>query len=112
MSLLRDFELEGEKYTGLICGISPETLNVVFNLSYDNDSMVYSFIIRRKDSSFVVRNEGAEGNTYFDRVRALYEEYEGNDPEEYITELQNAMLEDETYSSFFYIDKKMIKPYN
>lgn len=107
MSLFRDFELEGEKYTGLICGISPETLNVVFNLSYDNDSMVYSFIIRRKDSSFVVRNEGAEGNTYFDRVRALYEEYEGNDPEEYITKLQNAMLEDETYSSFFYIDKKV-----
>ncbi len=106
MVFFRDFELEGEKYTGLICGISPETLNTVFNLSYDNDSMVYSFIIRRKDGSFVVRNEGAERNTYFDRVRALYEEYEGNDPEEYITELQNAMLEGETYSSFFYIDKK------
>lgn len=107
MALFRDFELEGEKYSGILCGISPETLKTVFNLSYDDNSMVYSFIIRKKDSNFVVRTENAERNTYFDRVRALYKEYEGNDPEEYITDLQNVMAEGETYSSFFLIDNEV-----
>ena len=107
MSLFRDFEIEGKKYTGLLCGIPPETLNTVLNLSYDNSSMVYSFIIRIKDGSFVVQNENAERRTYFDRVKALYKEYEGNNPDEYIIELQNAMSKRENYSSFFLIDNEV-----
>lgn len=103
MSLFRNFEIEGEKYCALLCGISPQTLNTILNLSY-GENMVYSFIIRIADSNFVVRNENAESNTYFDRVSAMYEEYNGNDPAEYIKKLKIAMDNGEDYSSIFLID--------
>jgi len=68
----------------------------------DNDALVYSFVIRR-DGSFVVRS-GAQRETYFDRVRALYEEVEGMEIEEYIAELQEAMANKEDFSAMFKMD--------
>ena len=106
MILFRDFELDEENYSALLCGISPQTLNSILNLSYGED-MVYSFIIRKADGNFVVRNENAERNTYFDRVTALYKEYDGNNPKEYIEELKEAMLNGEDYSSTFLIDGEL-----
>lgn len=101
--LFRNFSMDGEDYSAVLCGISPQTLNTVLNLSY-SENMVYSFIIRKEDSNFVVRNEDAKRNTYFERVRDLYEPYNGNDPDEYIEQLKTAMENNEDYSSIFLID--------
>lgn len=101
--LFRNFSMDGEDYSAVLCGISPQTLNTVLDLSY-SENMVYSFIIRKEDSNFVVRNEDAKRNTYFERVRDLYEPYNGNDPDEYIEQLKTAMENNEDYSSIFLID--------
>ena len=49
--------------------------------------MVYSLVIR-KDGTFVVRNSATVRDNYFDRVRAVYEETNGQTPEEYIAEFE------------------------
>lgn len=103
--LFRNFSMDGENYSAVLCGISPQTLNTILNLSY-SENMVYSFIIRKEDSNFVVRNEDAKRNTYFERVKELYEPYNGNDPNEYIEKLKTAMENNEDYSSIFLIDGK------
>ncbi len=65
----------------------------------DDEALIYSFVMR-KDGSFIVRS-GAQRETYFERVRALYEEVEGKEIEEYITELQEAMENKQDYSAMF-----------
>ncbi len=104
MVLTRDFELDGKKYQGLVCGFPLETLNTVFNLSYGDGNFTYSFIIRKKDSGFVIRNEGAFRTSYFERVRAIYQDYNGMTAEDYITELTAAMEKGETYSNSFMME--------
>ncbi len=64
----------------------------------EEKSLVYSFVIR-KDGTFVVRNSAAVRDNYFDRVRALYEETNGQTPEDYITELEAAMKAGSDYST-------------
>lgn len=64
----------------------------------DEDALIYSFIIR-KDGSFVVRNSDAVRSNYFDRVRAIYDDLDGQTPEEYITELEAAMQSGSDYST-------------
>lgn len=66
----------------------------------DEDALVYSFVMR-KDGSFVVRSADAHRSNYFERVRALYEEVEGKEIEEYIAELQEAMENKTDYSVMF-----------
>lgn len=99
----RDFTLGDTKYKALLCGIHPETLNTVLNLFY-GEEMVYSFVIRKADSAFVVRNENADTDTYFQRVRKMYEDYDGMISEDYINQLSEAMAKGETYHSDFIID--------
>ena len=43
------------------------------------------------------------GDSYFDRVRSLYESVDGGDPEEYIQALTQAMEKEEDYSAEFVI---------
>ena len=64
----------------------------------DDDTLVYSFVIRR-DGNFVVRNSAAFRDNYFDRVLAIYEEVDGQTPEEYVAELQAAMEAGTDYST-------------
>ncbi len=72
----------------------------------EEDSLVYSFVIR-KDGTFVVRNSAAVRDNYFDRVRAVYGETDDQTPEEYITELQAAMKEDKDYSTMVMVDGEL-----
>lgn len=65
--------------------------------------MVYSLVIR-KDGTFVVRNSAAVRDNYFDRVRAVYEETNGQTPEEYIAEFEAAMQEGKDYSTMVQIE--------
>ncbi len=69
----------------------------------EEDALVYSFVIR-KDGTFVVRDSTAVRDNYFDRVRAVYEETDGQTPENYITELEAAMKAGNDYSTMVQID--------
>ncbi len=69
----------------------------------DEKSLVYSIVIR-KDGTFVVRNSAAVRDNYFDRVRAVYEETNGQTPEEYIAEFEAAMQEGKDYSTMVEIE--------
>lgn len=69
----------------------------------EEDSLVYSLVIR-KDGTFVVRNSAAVRDNYFDRVRAVYEETNGQTPEEFITEFEAAMQAGSDYSTMVQIN--------
>ncbi len=69
----------------------------------DEKSLVYSFVIR-KDGTFVVRNAAAVRDNYFDRVRDIYAETNGQTPEDYIAELQTAMQADSDYSTMVQLE--------
>lgn len=104
MAIGRDYKLNNQRYKGLICGFPLETLNTVFDLSYGKGNLTYSFIIRKKDSAFVIRNEETVRTFYFDRVRALYKDYDGMTAEDYITNLTNAMENNQVYSHSFLME--------
>lgn len=107
----KKFSLANNEYIGIICGIPTETLNTIFNLSYGQENLTYSFIIRKADSAFVVRNEGAFRMTYFDRIRALYENYNGMTGENYINNFSDAMKQGTTYSDVFKMNNRLIMFY-
>jgi len=69
----------------------------------DEDSLIYSFVIR-KDGSFVIRSFDAFRDNYFERVRAIYGELDGKGPEAYIAEIQAAMEARTDYSSIALIN--------
>lgn len=69
----------------------------------DEDSLVYSLVIR-KDGTYVVRNSASIRENYFDRVRAVYKETDGKTPEEYIDELENAMQNGKDYAAMVEVD--------
>ncbi|WP_298031301.1 response regulator [uncultured Dysosmobacter sp.] len=64
----------------------------------EEDSLIYSFVIR-KDGDFVVRNSDAVRDNYFERVQAVYDEVDGRTNEEYIKELKAAMAAGNDYST-------------
>lgn len=99
-----DYTLGNENYKGIICGFPTDTLNTVFNLAYGQGNLTYSFIIRKKDTAFVVRNEGSFRNSYFDRINAMYQDYDGKTAENYIENFRNAMDNDEIYSDSFMME--------
>ncbi len=69
----------------------------------DKRSLIYSLVIR-KDGTFVVRNSAAVRDNYFDRVRAVYQETDGQTPENYIAELEAAMQAGGDYSTMVQVD--------
>lgn len=54
----------------------------------EESSLIYSFVIRQ-DGTFVVRNSAAVRDNYFDRVRGVYEEVDGQTPEEVHNETES-----------------------
>ncbi len=91
----------GESCLALVASVHVNYLVDTLNLS-ENDSMVYSFIIR-EDGSYVVRTSDAFRDSYFDRVDNLYEDVDGRTPKQYILELRQAMKDQEDYSAEFTI---------
>lgn len=98
------FALDGKNYRGILCGFPTDTMNSVFNLAYGQDNLTYSFIIRKKDSAFVVRNEGSFRATYFDRVRSMYQDFDGKTADDYIEGFKNAMNKGEIYTDSFMME--------
>lgn len=72
----------------------------------EKNSLVYSLVIRR-DGTFVVRNSAAVRDNYFDRVRAVYEETNGQTTEDYIAELEAAMKAGSNYSTMVQVEGEL-----
>ena len=87
---------EGEESLALVAGVSMEYLNEALFLD-ENDEQVYSHIIDKK-GNFVIRNGGAYRNSYFERVREVYGEYDGRNVEELVSLLQETMDAEKVYS--------------
>lgn len=101
--IFREFSIGEESYSALFCDITPDALNSVLNLSY-GEEMVYSFVIRKKDSDFVIRNEDAMRDSYFGRITEMYEECNGMKPEDYINDFKSVMSSDTDYQNVFKIN--------
>lgn len=86
----------------MIAAVPMEWLQEALVLDEEN-SLMYSHIIH-KDGSFVVRNGNAFRDNYFDRIRAVFEEYNGKTPEQYEKELEDAIAHNEDYSTLFMED--------
>lgn len=93
---------DGEKCLALVGGLSVSYVKEALSLD-ENDSMVYSHIIRR-DGSFVIRSEDAVRDNYFDRIRAMLEESDGRDADDCIKEMKSAMESGQNYSGIFNVE--------
>jgi len=92
---------DGRKSIAIVGKMPIEYISETLSLDLDDDSLMYSFVIRT-DGSFVIRSAGAFRDNYFERARALYDEVEGKkNVEHFISELQQAMESDEDYSAMF-----------
>ena len=96
---------DGRKSCALVVGVSMEYLNSALFLeeNEDEDGQVYSHVID-KNGNFVIRNAGAYRNSYFDRIREVYEMPKGMTVEQYCEELQAAMEAGDIYSSFVMVE--------
>ena len=81
----------------IVAGLPASYISETLSLE-ENADHVYSFIIR-KDGSFVIRTSDATRESYFDRVRSLYEKVDGEDPELFVQSLFQAMAEEKDYSA-------------
>ncbi|MDE6016147.1 MAG: response regulator [Acetatifactor sp.] len=101
---VQEFTLDGGTYSAIICGVLPEVINDRLNLSH-NDDMVYSYIISR-EGNFVVRNEGAFRESYFNRIHERYKEYGEMTSEDYVRRLSEAMERGETCEIVFTLEEE------
>jgi len=92
----------GRTCTALVAALPVEYITETLSLDED-ETLVYSFIIR-SDGTFIIRTGDAFRDSYFQRVRELYDDVEGMSPEEYITELRQAMEAGEDFSKDFVIE--------
>lgn len=92
----------GEPALALVGVIDADYITDTLSLDI-NDSMVYSFIIR-KDGTFVIRTSDATRDSYFDRVESMYDDVAGKSPQQYIEELKAAMEKGESYTSEFTLE--------
>ena len=95
---------DGEKSVALVAGLPVEYISETLALN-TTDSVVYSYIIR-KDGSFVIRSTEAFQDTYFDQIRAVFEEADSSGGERYIRELQASMDNNEDYSTVLEIGRE------
>lgn len=93
---------DGRKSIALVAGIPDEYIVRVLALE-ENDSLVYSHVIRR-DGIFVIKSIATEKNSYFEQVRAIVDEEAGKSAETYVEELQSAMRERKRYSTVLHME--------
>ena len=97
-----DMEEEGETGTALVAGIPMTYLQEALVLN-DENSLIYTHIIHA-DGSYVIRTGDAYRESYFDRMREQYGEFDGKGGEEYVKELQAAIAGKEDYSALVSMD--------
>ncbi len=92
-----DFSTGGKTYIALVAGLPVEYISTTLALD-ENDSLVYSHIIRR-DGSYVIRSVEQVGENYFTQIEDLFGKGQEEESRRYITELSSAMQNNENYSS-------------
>lgn len=90
-----------KKCTALIAGISIDELKKIINRK-DNDSIMFTNIIN-KNGDYIIKNDDEKSNNYFSRIENLYSDYEEKSPDDYISEIKDAIRDNESYSSIFYL---------
>ena len=95
---------DGKTSLALVAGLPVSYINETLALDKEG-AVVYSHIIRR-DGSFVIRSADAYRNNYFTRIREIFEELNGKNAEQYVTELQTAMANNEDYTSVLLIGEE------
>ena len=90
----------GGKTDALIVGHSVDFIRQVLSLDKNDDSLVYSQVIRG-DGSFVL-TEDKKYATYFDRLMDLVaDDIEGKSPEEFLNEMREAIATNSSYSTTY-----------
>ncbi len=92
---------DGNECTGLIAGLPIEYISNTLSLEREG-ALMYSHIIRN-DGTFVIRSSDASRDTYFQRIRDLFQELNGTNPEQYVENMKAAMDAHEDYSSVILI---------
>lgn len=92
----------GETSVALVAGFPMVQLNEALVLEEEN-ALVYSHIIQR-DGKFVVRNGEAYQNSYFDRIRESFSEFNGKTSDDYVKEIETAMDNDTDYSNMILVN--------
>lgn len=94
----------GKNSAALVGGLPVEYIKKLLVLDGE-DSVVYSHVISR-DGNFVIRSGDAVRDNYFDRIREVFNENKGKNAGTYISELKNAMENEEDYSTVLYIGEE------
>lgn len=90
---------DNQTSTALVAGMPVEYINEILSLDdSDSNALTHSHIIRR-DGSYVIRNFNAYRNNYFTRLREIVSESSEKKPEDYVSELQKAIKNNEDYST-------------
>ncbi len=93
---LAEYPMENnETSVALVAGVPIEYLQQSLYLSSDRAN-VYSHIIDKNGNFVIVSSEDGKNN-YYDRVLEFFESTEEKTPEQYVSELQEAMLKKENY---------------
>lgn len=92
----------GQTSFALVGGLPMSYLSEVLVLEGD-EGIMYSHIIHN-DGSFVVRSGEAYRDSYFDRIREEFQEYNGKTAEQYEKEMMVAIEKGEEYANIVMID--------
>ncbi len=92
-----DLVMPDGTYIALVAGLPVEYISTTLSLD-ENNSLVYSHIIRR-DGSYVICSADQLGENYFGQIRSLFDSDEMGQAEQYVEELSAAMQENREYSS-------------
>ena len=80
---------DGTASIALVAALPTSYLDDILETNIRNSSTEYSII--RQDGSYVLNNGIIEDSNYFDRVKSLYQAYNGKEPVQYAEELRYAM---------------------
>lgn len=94
-----------KKSTALVAGIQAEYFNKLFLLDGSEDSMTFSNVIR-ENGDYVIKNYDDDVDNYFERVQKLFEDLNGKDGKQYVSEIRNAMKHGQDYSTAFLLGEE------
>lgn len=81
---------DGRPSLALVAGLPTQSLNETLSVNMDRSMVDYSII--RRDGSIIVRGGGLEdADNYFDYARSLYSPLDGQDVQQFVSGMQNAM---------------------
>lgn len=93
---------DGGVSEALIGGVPMEYLKEALFLD-EKDARVYSHVIA-KDGSFVIRSNDAYRDNYFNRIKAMLEEFEGKTADDFVEELKEALNSRKRYTAVVSVD--------